>query len=215
MITIESLRIKYRNEQEISYKNYVFQDKQSYIILGASGSGKSTLLNMISGILLPDGGTITIDGLNVTELSQKEKDNFRIKNIGYIYQDFKLIESMTVMDNINVLKLEHVDTSGAAAILENLGIGSKKNKKIKNLSGGEKQRVAIARALVKKPKIILADEPTGNLNYEIGRKVIEELLAYSKDSVLIVVSHDERLVGLFDNVIRMDDLIIKEENQNA
>lgn len=215
MITIESLRIKYKNEQEISYKNYVFQDKQSYIILGASGSGKSTLLNMISGILLPDGGTITIDGLNVTELSQKEKDNFRIKNIGYIYQDFKLIESMTVMDNINVLKLEHVDTSGAAAILENLGIGSKKNKKIKNLSGGEKQRVAIARALVKKPKIILADEPTGNLNYEIGRKVIEELLAYSKDSVLIVVSHDERLVGLFDNVIHMDDLIIKEENQNA
>lgn len=215
MITIESLRIKYRNEQEISYKNYVFQDKQSYIILGASGSGKSTLLNMISGILLPDGGTITIDGLNVTGLSQKEKDNFRIKNIGYIYQDFKLIESMTVMDNINVLKLEHVDTSGAAAILENLGIGSKKNKKIKNLSGGEKQRVAIARALVKKPKIILADEPTGNLNYEIGRKVIEELLAYSKDSVLIVVSHDERLVGLFDNVIHMDDLIIKEENQNA
>lgn len=215
MITIESLRIKYRNEQEISYKNYVFKDKQSYIILGASGSGKSTLLNMISGILLPDGGTITIDGLNVTGLSQKEKDNFRIKNIGYIYQDFKLIESMTVMDNINVLKLEHVDTSGAAAILENLGIGSKKNKKIKNLSGGEKQRVAIARALVKKPKIILADEPTGNLNYEIGRKVIEELLAYSKDSVLIVVSHDERLVGLFDNVIRMDDLIIKEENQNA
>ncbi|MBQ9856194.1 MAG: ATP-binding cassette domain-containing protein, partial [Clostridia bacterium] len=129
---------------------------------------------------------------------------FRIAKIGYIFQDFKLIDDMTVKDNIDVLKLEKVDVSGIDEILEKLGILKLKNRRVNRLSGGERQRVAIARALVKKPEIILADEPTGNLNYAIGRAITEALLNAAKGKTLICVTHDERLCELFDEVIDMN-----------
>ena len=175
MIEIKGLEKKFKNELVIKYKDYKFEDNKKYILLGASGCGKSTLLNMISGIISPTRGQVFVDGKEVTSESQHAKDSFRIKNIGYIFQDFKLIEEMTIMDNINVLRIEGVDTSGAAELLKKLGMYNKRNKKIRELSGGEKQRVAIVRALVKNPDIILADEPTGNLNFSIGETVIKEL----------------------------------------
>ena len=113
---------------------------------------------------------------------------------------------MTVMDNINILRLENVDTSNAVQLLKNLGIEEKKNSKIKHLSGGQKQRVAIVRALVKKPDIILADEPTGNLNFAIGEQVIKELVEISQGKTLIAVTHDERLAKYFDEVIDMNEM---------
>ena len=176
------------------------------MLLGASGCGKSTLLNMIAGILSPTSGSITIDNMDLTSISQKEKDRFRIRHIGYIFQDFKLIPDMTVMDNINILRLEGIDTSRAEQLLIALGLAGKKNSKIRNLSGGEKQRVAIVRALVKNPTIILADEPTGNLNYSIGVKVVEELIHAAKGHTLIAVTHDERLSKYFDYVIDMNQM---------
>ena len=112
----------------------------------------------------------------MTSLSQKQKDAFRIRNIGFVFQDFKLLDKMTVEDNINVLALEGIDVSGAKQTLSDLGIGRKLKAKASTLSGGEKQRVAIARALVKKPSIVLADEPTGNLNYLIGEQVIRQII---------------------------------------
>ena len=138
--------------------------------------------------------------------SQKEKDLFRIKNIGYIFQDFKLITDMTVMDNINILKLEGVDVSKADQVLEKLDMLNQKNKKVKHLSGGERQRVAIARAIVKKPDIILADEPTGNLNFAIGEAVIKQLMEVSRGKTLIAVTHDERLSKYFDYIIDMNEV---------
>jgi len=215
MIEIRNLVKKYKNEDKILYKNFIFNDGKSYILLGASGCGKSTLLNMICSVLNVDEGEVIINGKVMNKLTQKEKDNFRIKKIGYIYQDFKLLNNMTVMDNIEILKLEGIDTSICNQLLDKLGILNKKNKKICDLSGGEKQRVAIARAIVKKPDIILADEPTGNLNFEIGEQVIKELLEISKGKTLIVVSHDERLTKYFDCVVNMDDLIVKEGDFNA
>ena len=206
MILIKDLAIQFKEELLIKYNDFNFEDGKKYIILGASGSGKSTLLNMIAGILSPTSGSVSVDGINIIELSQKQKDLFRIKNIGYIFQDFKLIDEMTVKDNIDILNLEGVNTNDEDSLLESLGMLDKKNKKIKQLSGGEKQRVAIVRALVKKPNIILADEPTGNLNFAIGEKVIEELIEISKNKILIVVSHDERLVKYFDYVINMSDI---------
>ena len=130
---------------------------------------------------------------------------------------------MTVIDNINILKLERVDTSAADEVLESLGILDKKNKKVKNLSGGERQRVAIARAIVKKPDIILADEPTGNLNFAIGEQVIKELVEVSKGKTLIAVTHDDRLAKYFDEVVDMnvmtsgmrDTVTEKEAEKNA
>lgn len=204
MIRIENLRKHFTDESDIAYRDLRFEDGKSYVLLGASGCGKSTLLHMLSGVLSPTEGRILIDDKDMTALSQREKDAFRIAKIGYIFQDFKLIEEMSVQDNIDVLKLEKVDTSRMDAILETLGILKLKKRRVARLSGGEKQRVAIARALVKRPEIILADEPTGNLNYAIGRTIVEALLNASKGKTLICVTHDERLCELFDETVDMN-----------
>ena len=204
MIITKNLSKHFQNETAIDYSDLTFEDGKSYMLLGASGCGKSTLLNMIAGILSPDGGTITIGGEEMSSKTQKEKDKFRIEKIGYIFQDFKLIPEMSVIDNINILRLERVDTSAADEVLRDLGILEKKHKKVKHLSGGEKQRVAIARAIVKKPDIILADEPTGNLNFAIGEAVIKQLLEVSKGKTLIAVTHDERLGKYFDCTVDMN-----------
>ena len=212
MIEIKNLSKRFANERAINYKDMTFEDGKSYMLLGASGCGKSTLLNMIAGILSADAGEIYIDGINMSEATQKQKDKFRIQKIGYIFQDFKLITDMTVMDNINILRLEGVDTSAADETLKSLGMFDKRNKKVKHLSGGEKQRVAIARAIVKMPDIILADEPTGNLNFEIGEAVIRQLIDISKGKTLIAVTHDERLGKYFDVTIDMNTMIGGGEN---
>ena len=206
MIEIKGLGKQFQNETQISYRDITFETGRSYMLLGASGCGKSTLLNMIAGVLSPTVGTIQIDGKDMTAASQKEKDKFRIEKIGYIFQDFKLINEMTVADNIGILRLEGIDISGMVEILTALDISEKKNAKIKHLSGGQKQRVAIARALVKKPDIILADEPTGNLNFAIGEQVIKELVEVSKGKTLIAVTHDDRLAKYFDEVIDMNEM---------
>ena len=206
MIVIKGVSKHFKNETAIDYHDLEFLDGKSYMLLGASGCGKSTLLNMIAGILSPEKGSIEINGENIVLLTQKQKDKFRINKIGYIFQDFKLISEMTVNDNINILKLENINTKNTDLILEKLGILDKMNKKIKHLSGGEKQRVAIARAIVKEPDIILADEPTGNLNFTIGETVIKELLEVSKGKTLIAVTHDERLGKYFDYIIDMNEV---------
>lgn len=206
MISVKGVSKKFPNETAIDYKDMIFEDGKSYMLLGASGCGKSTLLNMIAGILSADSGEILIDGENMSAKSQAERDKFRIQRIGYIFQDFKLINEMTVMDNIDILRLERVDVSSADEVLSALGILDKKNKKVKHLSGGERQRVAIARAIVKKPEIILADEPTGNLNFTIGQAVVEQLLSVSNGKTLIAVTHDERLSKYFDYIIDMNEM---------
>ena len=206
MIQVKNVSKHFANETAIDYSDITFEKGKSYMLLGASGCGKSTLLNMIAGILSPESGTIEIAGEDMTKKSQKEKDKFRIQKIGYIFQDFKLIPEMTVMDNIAILRLEKVDISDTDKVLDSLGILEKKNKKVKHLSGGEKQRVAIARAIVKKPEIILADEPTGNLNFAIGEAVIKQLIEVSKGKTLIAVTHDERLGKYFDHIIDMNQV---------
>ena len=223
MIEIKNLGKQFQNETEIEYRDITFESGKSYMLLGASGCGKSTLLNMIAGILSPTKGSIIIDGVSMSSASQKEKDKFRIEKIGYIFQDFKLITDMTVADNIEILRLEGVDVSGMDDMLRSLGIFEKKGAKINHLSGGQKQRVAIARALVKRPEIILADEPTGNLNFAIGEQVIRELVEVSRGKTLIAVTHDDRLASYFDEVIDMNDMTsgmrdtvsVKEADNNA
>lgn len=206
MIETFGLARAFRDETRIEYADLSFETGLTYVMLGASGCGKSTLLNMIAGVLTPTEGKIRIDGVDMTALSQKRRDRFRIQNVGYIFQDFKLIEEMTVEDNIRVLELEGVDTSSTKELLERLQILPLKKRKVARLSGGEKQRVAIARALVKKPSIILADEPTGNLNYEIGRDVVSQLIDVSRGRTLIAVTHDDRLASMFDRVIDMNEV---------
>ncbi len=212
MIEVKNVTKQFQNETEIKYKDITFETGKSYMLLGASGCGKSTLLNIIAGIISPTSGSVLIDGVNMQEKSQKQRDKFRIEKIGYIFQDFKLINEMTVLDNINILNLEGINTQDAPRLLEELGIAEKKNSKIKHLSGGQKQRVAIARALVKAPDIVLADEPTGNLNFAIGELVIKELVKASKNKTLIAVTHDERLSKYFDKVIDMNQMIADKKD---
>lgn len=206
MIEIKNLGKQFQNETEIEYHDMTFETGRSYMLLGASGCGKSTLLNMIAGVLSPTRGSVIIDGVEMSAAAQKVKDKFRIEKIGYIFQDFKLINDMTVADNIGILRLEGIDISEMDNMLRTLAIYEKKNAKIKHLSGGQKQRVAIARALVKKPDIILADEPTGNLNFAIGEQVMQALTEVSDGKTLIAVSHDDRLAKYFDQVIDMNEM---------
>ena len=211
MIKIQNIRKKFNEDTKIRLKNMVFEDGKSYAILGVSGSGKTTLLNMIAGIINPTDGKIIVDNVEITKLTQKEKDKFRLKNIGYIFQDFKLMEEMTVEDNLNLLKIEKIKCIDIDTILDQVGLKSKRKTKVKKLSGGEKQRVAIARALIKSPKIILADEPTGSLNYEKGLEIMELLNEFHKKSnhVMIFVTHDDRMAKFADEVIQFEDILVK------
>ena len=204
MIQTRNLLARFCEGAAIRYADLNFEAGASYVLLGASGCGKSTLLNLIAGVLTPSEGAVTVGGETVSAWPQRRRDAFRIREVGYIYQDFKLMEGMTVQDNIDVLRLEHVDVSGRDALLERLGILPLKKRRVRALSGGEKQRVAIARALVKRPSIILADEPTGNLNFETGRAVMEQLIENARQGTLIAVTHDERLAPLFDHVLDMN-----------
>lgn len=206
MIEIRGLSRRFGGETEIRYSDLAFQTGESCALLGASGCGKTTLLNMIAGVLAPSEGAVFIDGVNMTGLSQREKDRYRIEHIGFIYQDFKLIEEMTVEDNIRVLEIEGVDTSGLAETLARLGILPLRRRRVARLSGGEKQRVAIARAVIKKPSIILADEPTGNLNFETGLAVVRLLLEVCRGRTLLAVTHDDRLVPYFDRSLDMNGI---------
>ncbi len=213
MIEAIGLRKRFEGGSAIYYKDICFETGKSYVLLGASGCGKSTLLNMISGIIAPSEGRVVIDGVEMSGQPQPKKDAFRVAHIGCVFQDFKLIEEMSVADNIDILRLERVDTSGIDAILNTLGILKLKKRRVAKLSGGEKQRVAIARALVKHPDIIIADEPTGSLNYAIGRRIMEELIEAAKGKTLICVTHDDRLSELFDVVIDMNDIASSTEEE--
>ena len=216
MITLNDVSVRFGAYTQIDYKPIVFDSAKSVAILGGSGCGKSTLLNLIAGIISPVSGEISVDGTVVTSLSQKQKDAFRIRNIGFVFQDFKLLDKMSVEDNIGVLALEGIDTGSTKQILTDLGIVHKLKARASTLSGGEKQRVAIARALVKKPSIVLADEPTGNLNYAIGEQVIKQLLEACRGKTLLCVTHDERLCPLFDQVLRLEDYAtVKEAEYDA
>lgn len=215
MITTKDLRIRFSDGTAIRYGDLRFDSGRTYALLGASGCGKSTLLNMLAGILTPTEGAIEIDGENACAWNQRQKDAYRIRGIGYIFQDFKLLEEMTVADNINLLRLEGVNTADMDDLLDRLGILRLKRRKVKRLSGGEKQRVAIVRALIKKPALILADEPTGNLNFETGEAVVRQLIENAGGGTLIAVTHDERLAPRFDHALDMNAIARFEPGEGA
>lgn len=208
MIALKGIKKVYNSETSISLKDYEFINGSSYCILGPSGSGKSTLLNILAGIVKPTEGSVVINDKQMDVLSQKEIDEFRWQNIGYISQDLKLFEDFSVLDNLNILKLGGDVTFKSETVLEWVGLGHKANSKVRTLSGGEKQRVAIARALLKSPKVMLCDEPTASLNTSKGIEIIELLIKLHKEqkNTLIVVTHDDRLSKYFGEVIKFEDI---------
>jgi putative ABC transport system ATP-binding protein len=179
-------------------------------IMGRSGSGKSTLLNLISGVDRADGGAVHIDGLEVTALPEPARTLFRREHIGFVYQFFNLIPTLDVVENVRlVLELNGVQRQAARArslaALAGVGLGDRAHSAIDTLSGGEQQRVAIARALVHAPKLLLADEPTGNLDDETAREILPVLLSLTRTrgTTLVMVTHDEALAGSADRVLEL------------
>jgi len=170
---------------------------------GESGSGKTTFLNMIAGILAADSGRVTIDGAEMTALAEPRRDRLRAEKLGYIFQTFNLLQGYTVVENV-VLGMSFgprgADRAHACEVLERVGLGHRLNHFPRQLSTGQQQRVAVARALANRPKLVLADEPTGNLD----RKHAREALAMIRDvcreqsAALLLVSHDEEVLAAFE-----------------
>jgi putative ABC transport system ATP-binding protein len=179
-------------------------------VIGRSGSGKSTLLNLISGIDKPDSGSVTINGRDVTALAEPERTLFRREHIGFVYQFFNLIPTLDVEENVRlVLELNGIRGTQArdrsAAVLAEVGLGDRLHSAVDKLSGGEQQRVAIARALVHRPAVLLADEPTGNLDEETARQVLPVLLSLTRlrGATLLIVTHDTVLARTADRVLEL------------
>jgi putative ABC transport system ATP-binding protein len=180
------------------------------ILFGKSGSGKSTLLNIISGIDVPDSGFVLIDGTDITKLSEKERTLVRRNKIGFIFQFFNLIPILTVKENL-LLPLELTGTNKIEerinSILTEVGLANRENTYPDKLSGGEQQRIAIARALIHNPDIILADEPTGNLDYETGLQIVDLLdrVVKKKGKTMIMVTHSKDVIGLADKIYSLKE----------
>jgi putative ABC transport system ATP-binding protein len=197
-----------------------FQRGEVTAILGRSGSGKSTLLNLISGIDAPDEGQIWVDGLELTTLPEQERTLFRRAQIGFIFQFYNLIPTLTVGENVslplelNRLPPEQVQEK-ARDLLEAVGLSDRWDTFPDKLSGGEQQRVAIARALVHDPLLILADEPTGNLDEETGAQVMSMLmrLARERSRTLLMVTHSVEAASTADRVLRLSrgQLVLERE----
>lgn len=183
-----------------------------FVLLGKSGSGKSTLLNLLSGIDTADSGEIVIGGTDITKLNDRQLTLFRRSKIGIVFQFFNLIPTLTVLENITLpLELSgaarKVSEARARRLLERVGLAHRADAFPDKLSGGEQQRVAIARALVTEPAIVLADEPTGNLDEETGRQVLTLLLELTRDvgRTLIMATHNPEIVPLADRICRIHD----------
>lgn len=188
------------------------------IISGPNGSGKTTLISMLGGMIKPSSGSISVMDKIITDMDQKTLTNFRKQNIGFVFQSFRLIESLTVIENIQlVLNLNGINDSEsfnkAEALLDGLNILHKSKAFPEILSGGEKQRVAIARAIANNPRFILADEPTGSLDSKSGKETMELLhnIAKHNNKAIIIVSHDSRIFSYADRLLQMEDGKIKQQ----
>jgi len=191
-------------------------------LLGPSGSGKSTLLNLVSGIDRPDAGEIAVDGVELHQLSDRDRTLFRRDRIGFVFQFFNLIPTLTVLENL-LLPLELRGEVGAEArsraheLLDRVELGDRAGSWPDRLSGGEQQRVAVARALVHQPALVLADEPTGNLDAATGERILDLLdeLLRASGTTLLAVTHAREIADRMDRVLRLQDGRIVEEARPA
>ncbi len=217
MIEINDLTFEYPGSDfRFNLNSLNIKSGEKVALIGPSGYGKTTLLNLLSGILEPIRGTIHLNGTEVTKLADSQRRNFRITNIGFVFQNFELIEYLNVLDNIILsyrinpsLNMNREVIDRAETISEQLGLGDKLKRNVGKLSQGEMQRVAICRAILNNPKIILADEPTGNLDPQNKEKIMEILFDYSsrENATLITVTHDHSLLKGFDEVLDMQQLV--------
>ena len=233
MIEFKNVCKKYKTKKGIETRalnniNIKIGNVGLVFITGKSGSGKSTMLNLLGGLDTVTSGSVLVNNRDITKFKSKQYDSYRNTYIGFIFQEFNILEDLNVYENINLaLRLQNkkVNSEKISDLLEKLDIKGLEQRKVNELSGGQKQRVAIARALIKNPKIILADEPTGNLDKKTSKQIFDLLKEISKEKLVIVVSHDieaantyaDRIIELSDGNIIKDtkpDIQTKEEPFN-
>jgi len=231
LIEIQNLMKNYQSSGEIvkAVKNVSFKiDQGDFVtIMGPSGSGKSTLLTMLGGLTGPTAGNVIVDSINIFQLTSNQIAAFRREYIGFVFQSFQLIPYLTVVENVMLPLIIKNDTQlikkdKAYTILEKVGLEKKVSRLVEQLSGGEQQRVAIARAIVNEPLIILADEPTGNLDTKTGYEILELFTQLNNEGkTIIIVTHNEEIKYLSDYILlfkdgRLNDRIINQkENWNV
>ena len=211
MIELSDVLFRYREgEFELRIRELALARGEQVGLIGPSGSGKTTLLHLLAGIERPERGRIAVDGTAMGELSDANTRAFRIRKLGLVFQEFALLEHLSVFDNVllpyritPVLELDATTRQRAHSLIEDVGLGESSDRLVTQLSQGERQRVAVCRALVTEPVLLLADEPTGNLDPANKFRVIDILRDYAKehDATLLTVTHDHDLLGRFPRVI--------------
>ena len=224
MLKVENLKRYYKtNDVEVRALDGVSFDveKGEFIsIIGASGSGKSTLLHLLGGLDYPTSGKVLIDGTDIYDLKDDERTIFRRRNIGFVFQAYNLLPMLNVYENIIIpfgLDGDKIDKKYVDSVIDILEISDQKYKMPNELSGGQQQRVAIARALVTKPSIILADEPTGNLDSKSSSQVVYLLKKINKElgNTILMITHDDAVAQAAEKTLRIEDgkLVGKNESQ--
>jgi putative ABC transport system ATP-binding protein len=191
-------------------------------IIGPSGSGKTTLLGLLAGLDDASSGTVSIDGVNLAGLTEDERSEFRARNVGFVFQTFQLIPTLTARENV-LVPLELLGMNGhdleerMVELLSRVGLADRLDHYPAQLSGGEQQRVALARAFANRPKILFADEPTGNLDADTGHKIIDLMVGLNRDfeTTLVLVTHDPELASRANRVIRLSGGQIVSDTQNG
>ncbi|MGG5372097.1 ABC transporter ATP-binding protein [Enterococcus sp. AZ196] len=186
------------------------------IILGSSGAGKSTVLNILGGMDTNDDGTISIDGQDISKLNRKDLITYRRSDVGFVFQFYNLVPNLTAKENVELASAIVKDSLDVEDVLKKVGLQKRMNNFPAQLSGGEQQRVSIARAIAKKPKILLCDEPTGALDYETGKQVLQLLQDMSRKNgaTVIIVTHNGMIAPIADRVIHMHDAKVKSIEVN-
>lgn len=219
MISISHLQFAYPDGPfSLQIPQLLIEDRESVVIAGPSGSGKTTLLNLIAGILPADSGSLKIDSTDVTSLSDAERRLFRLKHLGLVFQDFQLLEYLDVLENILLPCRIHPQVTltqelreRAKSLLVAVGMEGFARRPVGLLSQGERQRIALCRALLLSPEVVLADEPTGNLDPGNSVRMVELLMCESQraGATLIMVTHDHSLLPRFDRVIPFEQFLMR------
>ncbi len=186
------------------------------IIVGPSGAGKSTVLNILGGMDTATSGRVVVDGRDITRLSKREICTYRREDIGFVFQFYNLIQNLTAVENVELASHIRKNALDPRAVLKDVGLGDRMNNFPAQLSGGEQQRVAIARALTKKPKLLLCDEPTGALDYQTGKSILQLLQDQCRVNgvTVVVITHNMAIAPMADRVVKIKSGKVEELNDN-